>query len=334
MSKFIFPATDGAGVFCVPACVVDFHMADAEDCALRTLLYILRRSEGFDAADACHDLGISPDAFERSVEFWLTRGVLTCRDGVVTLDTACITVSGRPMPIESRTCPEYDFAEISKTVEQNSDLRALIRGIQPFFAKPLGAASLKSVYMFYDYYGFSVEVIFQLISYCTGLGHDNFKYIEQVALEWYSSGITTEERVSKYLAERERKRKSEYAVRRIFGIGERNFSKKEKALIVKWTDAYGFGEDMLEAAFDRCVASAGKLSFAYIDRIMEKWASAGIKTPADADAADEAFESKKPAKKAKSKAAPTRGEKTYEVGEFEDWSFNTLYADDKKEEDK
>ncbi len=332
MSKFSFPATDGAGTFSVPACVVDFHMADAKGDTLAALLYILRHNEGFEPERAIAELALSPEQFERAVEFWLARGVLACKNGAVMLNPACLTVSTRGGEVEKRVRPEYEFEEICASIEKNKALSALIAAIQPRFSKPLGAASLKSVYMFYDYYGFSPELIFQLVAYCTGLGHDNFKYIEQVALEWYSLGITTEERAGAYIAQRERKRSAEYAVCRIFGIEGRNLTKKEKALVVKWTDTLGFGEDMLEAAFERGVNGAKKLSFTYIDRILEKWASEGIKTPAQADAADELFELSRQKSSAKGGKAPVRGEKTYDVDDFADWSYSTMYAD--KEEEK
>jgi DnaD/phage-associated family protein len=297
------------------------------------LLYILRHSEGFAAEKALSDLSVSDAVFDRAIGFWIAKGVLANRGGEIMLNTDIITVAKKAPVAEIKASrPEYDFVQISDTITKDKQLSALLASVQSRFSKPLSSASVKSLYMLYDYYGFPTEVIFSLVSYCTQSGHESFKYIEQVALDWYSKGITTEERAAHHIAQLEEKRSHEYAARRIFGIGDRGFTQKEKNMIAKWFDSFGFGEDMLTAAFERCVAATGKLSLTYIDKILEKWSAAGIKTVQEADKADEDFETTKKAPRSKKNAAPVKGEKTYDVDDFVDWSYNTFYADteDKK----
>ena len=292
MANFAFPPTKN-GFVLLPSEVVDRYMLQAEDSALRVLLYVLRHGDGFEAGAALAELSVSPAVFERAVAFWISKGVLHANAKGEVCPAWCVPQTKAESTRPAK--PEYDSAEIAAVVEKDTALSALFNSVQKRFSKPLSPAAMKTLYGLYDYYGFPTEVIFQLVSYCTSSGHESMKYIEQVGAEWYASGITTEERAAQYIAEKERRRSAEYTAKRVLGIGDRGFTRKEKTLLAKWFESYGFSEDMLAAAFERCVAATGRLSFTYIDKIMEKWANAGIKTH---DAAD-----------------------------FSQWSYNNLYSD-------
>ena len=72
---------------------------------------------------------------------------------------------------------------------------------------------------------------------------------------------------------------------RAFGIDRRLPGKKEQDFANLWVTERGFGKEMLFEAYSRCVDTAGKFSLPYINKILEKWYKAGVKSveeiPAD-----------------------------------------------------
>jgi DnaD/phage-associated family protein len=116
-------------------------------------------------------------------------------------------------------------------------------------------------------------------------------------------------------------------VRSIFGIGERRLSKKERDFISRWTEDFRYGRDMIEPAYEKCVDATGKLSFAYIDRILSSWNAKGIATPEAA-----AAEVPPPAKTTGRKKQDTAQAPSYDIDKFMEWNFNELFG--KGDDDK
>ena len=76
----------------------------------------------------------------------------------------------------------------------------------------------------------------------------------------------------------------ETRIRRLFGLPERALTAKEKACVTRWCGEYMTPEPLLRLAYDRTVEATGKVSFAYIDKILAAWAAKGITTVEAAEA--------------------------------------------------
>jgi DnaD/phage-associated family protein len=55
-------------------------------------------------------------------------------------------------------------------------------------------------------------------------------------------------------------------------------------LLRKWSEEYGYGAPVVSLAYDLSTLSIGKLSFAYIDKIIEDWHESGAKTLEECEA--------------------------------------------------
>ena len=77
----------------------------------------------------------------------------------------------------------------------------------------------------------------------------------------------------------------------IYGMTNK-LTKKQKELISKWRDM-GFSLDMLGIAYEKCMNNTTKLSFAYINKILENWSGKQIMTPQQVDEDDMKYVSKK-----------------------------------------
>ncbi|MDE6724234.1 MAG: DnaD domain protein, partial [Ruminiclostridium sp.] len=56
-----------------------------------------------------------------------------------------------------------------------------------------------------------------------------------------------------------------------------SFSKQQEEMIDKWVNVYGLSDEMIEEAYQLTLNGAGKLSFPYMNKILEDWNSKGYK---------------------------------------------------------
>ena len=63
-------------------------------------------------------------------------------------------------------------------------------------------------------------------------------------------------------------------------------SKKEKEYIENWTQTLCMPVEMIKEAYERCIDVKGKLSFAYINGILNDWFKKGWKKVSDIESAD------------------------------------------------
>ena len=109
----------------------------------------------------------------------------------------------------------------------------------------------------------------------------NIKFIEKTAIGWYKNEINTVEKAEEHLTKLESVRNNWNIVRRAFGIDQRKATKQEEIYVHRWLEEWAFSGKMLQEAYNRCVDNTGKISFPYINKVLEKWHAAGFKKPSD-----------------------------------------------------
>ena len=117
-----------------------------------------------------------------------------------------------------------------------------------------------------------------LFSYVKNIGKTSTPYIESVIHEWGVSGVNTAEAADKKIKELDDKMVSWKKITRIFSIDYRSPSKKEEDYAYIWLKKYNFPEELIREAYERCVNALGRMQIKYINAIMEKWHSQGIKS--------------------------------------------------------
>ena len=114
-------------------------------------------------------------------------------------------------------------------------------------------------------------------------------------------GIDSYEKAEAYFLRREESAVYERYVRRLFGLGERKLTRAEEEILRTWRITWNFGEDMLDAAYEKTVAGAKNPSIKYMHRILESWHEKGATTPAEAE---------------QSASSPQKAEKSYDSDDF------------------
>ena len=121
------------------------------------------------------------------------------------------------------------------------------------------------------------------------------KYIEKVALAWSESGAKEADSVYEIIQNEKQKNGYLYAVRKVLGIADRALSQSEEKYLMKWKNECGMSEEMVVHAYDCCITQIAKLSFPYMDKIIERWHKEGIHDVAAAESDSKSFKERKSA---------------------------------------
>ncbi len=177
--------------------------------------------------------------------------------------------------------PVYTDNEFETVLDGRADLQNLITEAQNALGKPLYQADSKLLVSIAEGYDFDEDYMLSLLAYCNRIGKRNMRYVEKMATSLYDQSIKTSAELLEYLNTQEEAYRFEKTVRRVFGLGSRAFTSKEKVFLKAWQEAYQIDETLLQKAYDITVSATAKPSLNYANSILERWYAEGIKSVAD-----------------------------------------------------
>lgn len=197
--------------------------------------------------------------------------------------------------------PSYKSAEIDAAAERNSVLSGMFYQAESILGHMLSGNEMELLYSFYDWLGLPCEVIVMLLSYAAKLGKTGKRYLETVAIDWADKGIDTFDKAEEYISRLEEIHSNEHKIRSVLGIYDRSLTQTEKKYIKAWTEELNVSPELVSLAYDKTVENTGKLSWAYMNKILTSWHDSGIKDPEGVKREDVIHSKTKPAPKKKSK---------------------------------
>ena len=108
----------------------------------------------------------------------------------------------------------------------------------------------------------------------------SMRFIEKEAYAWANREILTLEQAEEYIARSDSLREKSVKTAELLGIRGRELTATENRYISAWLEM-GFGEDLIEMAYDRTVTNTGGLKWSYMNSILKSWYEKGLFTPAD-----------------------------------------------------
>jgi len=262
------------------------------------------------AAEAAKSLNVPENVVEGALDFWRAVGLMEHRGGGYAFCGKSARQPAEPEPpkaapavVQSR--PAYSPVEVGEALDNNEDLAFLMKQAQILLGKPLRSSDAETLYSFYDWLGMPVSVIVMLLTYLAGKGKKSMRYIEQTAVSWADQGIVTLEAADKYLKFMERRDSREGKICRLLGINDRNLTENEQKYISAWAEM-ATPPELISEAYSRTVEATGKLSMAYMDKILRTWKEKGIKTTEKLRQADEEYKNSRPQAFVKPKLTGTR----------------------------
>jgi len=292
----------GEGVVNIPARAISEHLSDASREELCVLLALAENPES-DINTLCERLGIDHEEFMKSLAFWRGSGVIS-----VSLDEGqrlppnrkkasspkkdAATVADSPAssknttPLQQGTIPMYTTAEIADFLEEDASLRAFIDDCQQIMGKIFSSGEASSLIGAVKYLGVDTDYMALLCSFAAKHGKKSVRYVEKMALNLFDEGLSTYTQLEERLKILNRTEEMKPEIRRIFGLGERAFTTKEKRIIESWCDGdEPIPMELIVKAYEITVTNTGKPSLPYANSILESWRGAGYRTVAEVDEA-------------------------------------------------
>ncbi len=231
------------------------------------------------ASDIAKKMRISCDEVEDAIEFWCEVGVLMQEnEGYAFPESGKVSTPKKAASAAERlrTRPSYNSAEIEATASVNKAVDNLFRQAEEILQKLLSPSDVEMIYSFVDWLGLPVEVVIMLLQFAARQGKTGKRYLETVAIDWADKGINTYESAEEYIRQIELRLSNEGKVRGILGIYDRALTQTEKKYIGMWVSEKNIPIPLIEEAYDRTVAATGKLSWAYMNKILTSWQNQGL----------------------------------------------------------
>ncbi len=277
-------------IFAVPAAVADQHLKFCSEAQLKVLLLALRQGQSpVDTAGIAGRLGLTEAEVDDCLQYWQEAQLFT--EG-----SAPQPEKAGPAPAEppKKTVEEGVTTIRSRGHLSPGEVNALLRedkrfaGLAAELEKARGSVLSPSEREILAYLCGSLELTPEYLlvaaAYCRDRGKKKMSYLEKMVAGWLEEGIDTYEKAEVHIRRLTRQEDDEGRIRRLFGLPERALTAREKACINRWCGEYMTPDALIKLAYDRAVEATGKVSFAYIDKVLAAWTAKGITTVEAAEA--------------------------------------------------
>lgn len=303
-------------VFAVPTAVADKHIRLAGAIQIKALLWILRHNgEKFDENDISKAIGYSVDDIKDAMLYWKENGVIV-EDG----EAIKQPVKKEPeKPVEPKKMfitpkPEKPTnEEITKRCTESEEIKFLFNEVQIKLGRTIGYDTMSNLLLLHDHYGLPVEVILMLVEYCKSVNKTATAYIVKVGKDWGEKEIDTLEKADEQIEKLNNRNTLWKEFCSLTGISNSVPTTAQSKYLDTWSREWGMSMDMIYLAYEEMADHTQKLSFAYMNKILQNWHKNSITTP-------EAVEKEK--QKRFAQQAQTN-EPSYDLDEFTRKSLST-----------
>lgn len=229
------------------------------------------------------------DPFANMAEFQYAQDAKKRSAEVQTNTTATAQISATAEVPAAPAIPkkrELTSTELA-ALTSNNDFSELLYLLETYLGKNITQSECKTLAYIYDDLGFSTELLEYLIEYCVMNNKKSVRYMEKVAMNWYTEGITDVESAK----EATLNYNTLYAsVLKALGIVRRAATAPEISYIDAWHQKMGFDTPIIIEACKRAMLLKPKdANFPYVNGILENWHKENVHTLAEINKLDQEF---------------------------------------------
>ena len=180
--------------------------------------------------------------------------------------------------------PAYTETDVLDAMEHEESFRGLYQEIQRMLGKKLYTEDLKVILGLTHYLGLSADVIQLLVSFCCGRARQrgssrppSLRAIEKEAYRWAENGIDTVEEASAYIQNQNFRNSRLHRIMDLLQIRGRYLTQAEEKYVQGWMDL-GMEDSVISMAYERTCLNTGALNWAYMNKILQRWAREGLTT--------------------------------------------------------
>ena len=286
-----------------------FAEASAEE--LRVLLALIECEGTVESAEALAKLAKASKARTTSaLVFWEEERVITKND------SPSVTEEFESRIRRGELLEEKSLS-VAKSIRDNALSEMIDECVRIMKRTELSTEEIKAITGLNTQYSLSEEYILTLLSHLLENRRTKLtvsKLVDKAIDLSTNKNINTAEELDIYFKDIKCKTETEYNLRRRFGLSGRALSKTERDLFEKWGRTYGYGEPIIDEAYDIAVNTKkkewkDKSYIQRVDEILSRWYEAGCRTVLDCRKQYEADEEEKRAEKESQKSAAAEKKK-------------------------
>ncbi len=310
MNYMINPQAAFGLSFSVPVSVTDKHLKLAGSAQLKALLWLLRHAAEQPTTEQLGKaLNMTPADANDAMQYWLEVGLVIEQGQTTPAVKPAEPVRTVHAPIaETRPTAE----QIAKRGSESAEIAFLFNEAQKKLGRTIGYDSQSTLLMIHDTYGLPVEVILMLIEYCVSIGKPGINYIAATARNWSEKEIDSIEKADEKIKSLRQCEKLWKELCELTGIATPRPTAVQSEFLHKWSHTFGYAMDMIFLAYEEMANHTDKISFAYMNKVLENWHEAGVRSPQDVDR----LRQEKAAAKAKPKKPPESHAPSYDLDAF------------------
>ena len=177
-----------------------------------------------------------------------------------------------------------------KPVIKNEELSQFCILAEATYNKPMNEKEMETLYWIYTNLTLQPEVILMAIEYCVAEDKIDMNAVEKVAVKWDKMGITTIPAAQKFLDEIYFKK--EFVREYIRDNSIKNINDEQEDFLISWHYDMNVSRELIEFAQKCCENQISKVSFKYMNKIIQNWCKKGITTVEAAKKDNEEFRNK------------------------------------------
>ena len=245
----------------------------------------VRKLLGTASADACLlyiylKAGNDPAGAEEALGVSASR--LSCAGA--TLRQLGLWTGDKTAPILAGERPSYSERDVLEASDTDNAFRSLCGEVQRLMGRTLNTEELKILLGFVRYLGLPADVIAVLVCYCKdrarqrgNLRSPSLRTIEKEAYAWAERGLDPMEEAAACITAQNVKNSRMGKLMQQLQIRGRSLTAAEERYASAWLDM-GFDDEAIQMAYERTCLNTGGLSWAYMNKILQRWHEAGLKT--------------------------------------------------------
>ena len=180
--------------------------------------------------------------------------------------------------------PSYTERDVENAYNSNWEFQALCGEVQRLLGRPIHTEDYKILLGFIHYLGLPLDVISVLVSYCKdrarqrgNLRGPSLRTIEKEAYAWAERGIDTMEEAAAFITAQNIRFSRMGRLMQQLQIRGRSLTAAEERYASAWLDM-DFDDEAIAMAYERTCLNTGGLSWAYMNKILQRWHDLGLKT--------------------------------------------------------
>lgn len=180
--------------------------------------------------------------------------------------------------------PAYSERDVLTAMEKDTSFRGMYEEVQRVLGRSMNTEELKILLGFVRYLGLPVEVVLTLVHYCKDRARQrgssrnpSLRTIEKEAYFWAENGIDTLEEAAAFIRNQHDRNTKLRRLMEVLQIRGRTLTPAEEKYAVSWLEQ-GFEEEALAIAYERTCLNTGGLNWAYMNKIIQRWAEKGLRT--------------------------------------------------------